>query len=102
MRRAAILVTQYADLPLGTTDAIVMAMVESRNDPRVATLDARHFSIVKPDGFDRFVLLPDEAYRHRFPTPSLSAHPPTRADGHAGHRQAESRGGPFAEAPLTD
>jgi uncharacterized protein len=59
--RAAVLVARYADLPLGTTDAIVMAMVESRSDPRVATLDARHFSIVRPDGFERFVLLPDEA-----------------------------------------
>ncbi len=51
MVRAAELVLQYANLPLGTTDAIVMAMVESRKDPRAATLDARHFSIVKPTGF---------------------------------------------------
>ncbi len=58
--RASHLVSQYSNLPLGTTDAIVMAMVESRNDPQVATLDTRHFSIVKPKGFDRFVLRPDE------------------------------------------
>ena len=60
LERAAHLVTQYSNLPLGTTDAIVMAMVESRNNPHVATLDERHFSIVKPKNFERFIRLPDD------------------------------------------
>jgi len=58
LRRAADLVQQYGDLPLGTTDAIVMASVESRRDPKVATLDQRHFTVVRPDGFDAFEIHP--------------------------------------------
>jgi len=56
--RAAELVETYADLGLGTTDAIVMAMAESRDDPRVATLDRRHFSVVRPNGFAAFDIHP--------------------------------------------
>lgn len=56
--RAAQLVERYGNLPLGTTDAIVMAMAEARDDPRVATLDERHFSIVQPTGFPAFDLYP--------------------------------------------
>ena len=63
LRRAAELVSMYGDLPLGSTDAIVMAMTESRNDPRVATLDRRHFSIVRPIGLPAFQVLPDEDER---------------------------------------
>lgn len=57
--RAAELVLQYGDAPIGTTDAIVMAMAESRGDPLVATLDRRHFSIVRPRGFTAFDIKPD-------------------------------------------
>lgn len=58
LNRAADLVARYGDVPLGTTDAIVMAMAEARNDPRVATLDRRHFTIVRPVGFAAFDIAP--------------------------------------------
>ena len=57
--RAAGLVEAYASLGLGTTDAIVMAMAENRNDPRVATLDHRHFTVVRPNGFAAFDIYPN-------------------------------------------
>lgn len=60
LRRAADLVEQYGDLPLGTTDAIVMASAESRSDPKVATLDMRHFSVVRPDRFEAFEIHPSQ------------------------------------------
>ena len=40
-RRAAELVRTYADLPLGTTDATVIALAERLNVSEVATLDRR-------------------------------------------------------------
>jgi uncharacterized protein len=58
LRRAAVLVERYGDLPLRTTDAIVMAMVETRKDPKVATLDRRHFSVVRPAPFPAFEIRP--------------------------------------------
>lgn len=56
--RAADLVEKYADLPLGTADAFVVAVAERHGARDVATLDRRHFSIVKPAHVDRFTLLP--------------------------------------------
>jgi len=60
LRRAADLVEQYGDLPLGTTDAIVMASAESRSDPNIATLDMRHFTVVRPNGFEAFEIHPPQ------------------------------------------
>ena len=42
------LVLQYADFPLGGVDASVIAVAERFGVDRVATLDRRHFSVVKP------------------------------------------------------
>lgn len=56
--RAADLVAQYESLNLGTTDAIVMATAESRDEPRVATLDQRDFTVVTPSGFAAFDIHP--------------------------------------------
>ena len=47
-RRAAELVTTYGDLPLGTTDATVIALSERLGVGEVATLDHRHFRVVRP------------------------------------------------------
>src|SRR5215207_1277195 len=44
--RMADLVVQYGDLPLGTTDASVIAIAERLNIAEVATLDHRHFTVV--------------------------------------------------------
>lgn len=56
--RVADLVEQYADLPLGTTDAAVIAVAERLNVTEVATLDHRHFTVVRPDHVKSLTLLP--------------------------------------------
>ena len=57
-RRAAQLVQQYADLPLGTTDATVIALAERTGVSEIATLDRRHFTVVRPSHVPAFTLLP--------------------------------------------
>jgi len=52
------LVEQYADLPLGTVDASVVATAERFGRPEVATLDHRHFTVVRPKHVQAFTLLP--------------------------------------------
>lgn len=56
--RIAELVARYRDLPLGTVDASVVAVAERHGEHRIATLDRRHFSIVKPAHVAGFSLLP--------------------------------------------
>jgi predicted nucleic acid-binding protein len=58
-RRVAELVDRYADLPLGGTDARLVALAERRSLQRIATLDRRHFSVVRPASGVAFELLPD-------------------------------------------
>lgn len=57
--RMAELVEQYADLPLGTTDASVIALAERLEVAEVATLDRRHFSVVRPRHVSALMLLPE-------------------------------------------
>ena len=52
------LVDTYADFPLGTTDASVIAVAERLGVTDVATLDHRHFDAVRPRHADSFILLP--------------------------------------------
>jgi len=56
--RMAELVLQYADLPLGTTDASVIAIAERLRIVEVATLDKRHFTVVRPRHVGALRLLP--------------------------------------------
>jgi predicted nucleic acid-binding protein len=56
--RMADLVEQYADLPLGTSDASVIALAERLNVEEVATLDHRHFTVVRPRHVTALTLLP--------------------------------------------
>lgn len=56
--RAAELVEQYADLSLGGTDASMVALAERLGEPTLATLDRRHFAIVRPRHVEAFDLLP--------------------------------------------
>jgi predicted nucleic acid-binding protein len=56
--RMAALVRQYGDLPLGGTDAAVIATAERLGVTEVATVDRRHFSIVRPRHASAFILLP--------------------------------------------
>lgn len=51
------LVAQYADLPLGTIDASVVAIAERLEVTEIATLDRRHFSVVRPRHISAFTLL---------------------------------------------
>jgi uncharacterized protein len=48
--RMADLVNTYESLPLGTTDASVVARAERLGLTEVATLDRRHFTVVRPNG----------------------------------------------------
>lgn len=57
--RVAELVRAYADMPLGTADACVVAVAERYHVATAATLDRRHFTVVRPRGIDAFTLLPD-------------------------------------------
>jgi predicted nucleic acid-binding protein len=56
--RAADLVEQYSNLPLGTADAIVVAVAERFRAINIATLDRRHFQVVRPVHTAAFTLLP--------------------------------------------
>lgn len=59
LARMAELVRQCADLPLGTTDASVIAIAERLDITEIATLDRRHFSVVRTRHVDALSLLPD-------------------------------------------
>jgi hypothetical protein len=56
--RIAELVNQYEDFPLGTVDASVVAVAERLGVTEIATLDHRHFGVVRPSHTDAFRLLP--------------------------------------------
>lgn len=56
--RMADLVDRYADFPLGTTDAAVVAVAERLGISEIATLDHRHFRAVRPRHVETFTLLP--------------------------------------------
>jgi uncharacterized protein len=58
LQRAGELVDRYRDLHLGFVDASVIAATEMLDEPKVATLDRRHFTIVRPDHVDALTLLP--------------------------------------------
>lgn len=55
--RIAELVWEYRDLPLGAVDASVVTTGERLGIREVATLDRRHFSIVRPTHISTFELL---------------------------------------------
>jgi predicted nucleic acid-binding protein len=57
-QRVRELVTTYADLRLGGTDSSVIALAERRGTSRIATLNRRHFAVVRPRHTDAFELLP--------------------------------------------
>jgi len=49
---------RYTDLALGVVDASVLALVERLAEPKVATLDQRHFRAVRPAHVGALQLLP--------------------------------------------
>jgi predicted nucleic acid-binding protein len=57
-RRIKQLLNRYADLPLGFVDAAVLAVVERFAERKLATLDHRHFSVLRPLHIESLELLP--------------------------------------------
>jgi predicted nucleic acid-binding protein len=58
LQRAAELEREYADLDLGLVDASVIALCERLGETKVATLDRRDFSVVRPRHCESLSLLP--------------------------------------------
>lgn len=56
--RAGELVERYRDLPLGLVDATVVAATEMLDETKLATLDRRHFTVVRPAHTGTLTLLP--------------------------------------------
>ena len=56
--RVGELLTTYADLRVGFVDAAVLAVVERLREPKLATLDHRHFPVMRPRHVDALELLP--------------------------------------------
>jgi predicted nucleic acid-binding protein len=59
LTRAADLEQTYEDLDLGLVDACTIALCERLNETKVATLDRRHFSVVRPSHCSHLTLLPE-------------------------------------------
>lgn len=57
--RAMALEDKYSSLDLGLVDASVVATCEELGEPKVATLDRRDFSVVRPRHRDHLTLLPE-------------------------------------------
>ena len=56
--RISELLDAYADLPLGIVDASIVALSERLRATTLATLDRRHFSVVRPRHCSALELLP--------------------------------------------
>jgi predicted nucleic acid-binding protein len=48
----------YEDANIGFVDAAVLAVVERLNEPKLATLDRRHFGMMRPRHVPSLALLP--------------------------------------------
>jgi uncharacterized protein len=59
LERAAALQAQYPELDLGFVDASVIATCERLGETKVATLNRRDFSVVRPGHCEYLRLLPD-------------------------------------------
>ena len=56
--RAALLIRQYSKLHLGLVDASLVALAERMVITTIATLDKRHFTVVRPAHCNAFELVP--------------------------------------------
>lgn len=57
-RRVRELCDQYADSDIGFVDAAVLAIVERLREPKLATLDRRHFGMLRPRHVNTLQLVP--------------------------------------------
>jgi predicted nucleic acid-binding protein len=53
------LIDRYADLDIGFVNAATLAVVERLGEPKLATLDRRHFGVLRPRHVDGLQLLPE-------------------------------------------
>ena len=56
--RVVQIMERYADLDVGYVDAAVLAIVERLDEPKLATLDRKHFGAMRPRHVDALELLP--------------------------------------------
>jgi len=56
--RAVDLLRTYADLKVGFVDCAVLAVTERLGEPKLATLDHRHFGTMRPRHAEALELLP--------------------------------------------
>lgn len=56
--RAAQLVAQYKDARIGYVDAVTVAIAERLQEVRIATVDRRHFEMIRPLHTPAFEILP--------------------------------------------
>jgi predicted nucleic acid-binding protein len=59
LKRASDLEHEYEDLDLGLVDASVIALCERLGETKVATLDRRDFSVVRPNHCSALHLIPE-------------------------------------------
>lgn len=59
IRRARQLEQQYLSLNLGIVDASIIALAERMKEPKIVTLDRRHFTVVRPAHVTMLQVLPD-------------------------------------------
>lgn len=57
--RARALCDRYGDSDIGFVDAAVLSVVERLGEPKLATLDHRHFGALRPRHVDALELLPE-------------------------------------------
>lgn len=50
---------RYGDTDVGFVDAAVLALVERLGEPKLATLDHRHFGVLRPAHVDALQLVPE-------------------------------------------
>lgn len=50
---------RYADADIGFVDAAVLSIVERLGEPKLATLDRRHFGLLRPSHVQALALLPE-------------------------------------------
>ena len=53
-------ISSYEDADVGFVDAAVLAIVERLNEPKLATLDQRHFRMLRPRHVPALTLLPED------------------------------------------
>jgi len=58
LERCRALQQRYADLGLGVVDASIVALLERLRESTVATLDRRHFSVVRPTHVVALTIVP--------------------------------------------